>query len=128
MTLGSFLVIRFDEWELIGIWGSNEYLGYGYNPALLHGIGVLLLLLGIFTLNTITCVLLCLQRQYGEYRVTLMLAEYEYLEIIYVFFLIAFAVTFAIREETAAASFEYVLLGLTVFFALLSRQIRYLNF
>ena len=57
-----------------------------------------------------------------------MLAEYEFIEIIYVFFLVAFAVTFAVREETAAASFEYVLLGLTIFFALLSRQIRYLNF
>ena len=57
-----------------------------------------------------------------------MLAEYEFIEIIYVFFLVAFAVTFAVREETAAASFEYVLLGLTIFFALLARQIRYLNF
>lgn len=128
MTLGSFLVIRFDEWNLVGVRGSNEYVGYGYNPGTMHGVGVMLLLIGIFTLNTITCVLLWLQRQYGEYRVTLMLAEYEFIELIYVFFLVAFAVTFAIREETAAASFEYVLLGLTIFFALLSRQIRYLNF
>ena len=125
MTLGPILVVRFDEINLLGDFGTLQFTGFSTDPLIWHSMGVALLVLGIFLFNVVILGhILHMRRRPAQLQVLAL--EYEFFETVYIIVLVVFVVTFAARQHFVAASLEYVLLALVVIFVFMSRQLYYM--
>lgn len=123
MTVGGCLVVRFDEVNVVGVYNEIEFTGFTADSRILHAMGVVLLFLGISCANFI------LLYEINKLRRTqtqhILVQEYAYLELCYLCVLLAFLITFVLRQELVAASMEYVLAFFVLLFSILCRQVYY---
>lgn len=117
---GLCLVVRFDSDNLVGRYGDILFVGFHTDTASLHKIGVVLLLLGIFTANFLIVCLLMSRPRKSE---ATLLWEFSGLEMLYAGLCVAFLVFFFLQLHTVAAFLEFGLAVMVIVFALLARHV-----
>lgn len=124
IVTGVCMVVRFDEDNLAGTYGELSFAGFKIDTASLHKIGVVLLLVGIFTANFMILSLLMRRPRNAE---AALLWEFSGFEILYATICVFFLVFFFLQLHTVAAFLEFGLASIVIVFSLLARHVVLIN-